>query len=119
VAKALEVSPHTLANLAMAYKMGVKIAFGTDSGDLTPAGNNGREFALMVQSGMTPMDAIRAATVNAADLIGASDQIGSVQAGRFADLVATSGDPLQDISVLEHVDFVMKGGVVCKDALHH
>ncbi len=118
VAKAIAVSPHTISNLGLAYRAGVKIAFGTDTGDPTPAGRNGHEFVLMVRAGMTPMDAILAATANAADLIGATDQIGSVQPGRFADLVAVSGDPLSDIAVLEHVAFVMKGGVIYKDTLN-
>jgi len=116
VAKALQVSPHTLANLGRAYRAGVKIAFGTDSGGgILPPGRNGHEFVLMVRAGMSPMDAIWAATANAADLIGASDRIGSVQAGRFADLVAVTGDVLNDVSKLEHVIFVMKGGRIYKD----
>ena len=68
----------------------------------------------MVDAGMTPMDAIRAATHNAADLIGDTDDIGSVQPGRYADIIAVDGDPLKDVTVLEHVAFVMKGGVVYK-----
>jgi imidazolonepropionase-like amidohydrolase len=94
---------------AGAYKAGVKIAFGTDVG----AGPDLREFALLAKDGMTPMDVILAATRNAADLIG-SDQIGAIQAGRYADIVSTSGDPLADITELERVQFVMKGGVVYK-----
>jgi imidazolonepropionase-like amidohydrolase len=117
-AKALEVSPHTLANLGLAYRAGVKIAFGTDTGGgPTPAGMNGHEFVLMVRAGMTSMDAILAATANAADLIGASDQIGTVQSGRFADLVAVSGNPISDISELERIKFVMKGGIIVKNLL--
>jgi imidazolonepropionase-like amidohydrolase len=94
---------------AAAYKAGVKIAFGTDVGP----GPDVREFGLMAKDGMTPMDVIFSATRNAADLIG-SDQIGAIAPGRFADIVATSGDPLADITQLEHVQFVMKGGVVYK-----
>lgn len=96
--------------VAAAYKAGVKIAFGTDVGP----GPDLREFDLLHKDGMTPMDVIVAATHSAADLIGAADQIGSVQEGRYADLVATSGDPLSDITELERVQFVMKGGVVYK-----
>ncbi len=91
----------------------MKIAFGTDQG-LVPHGQNAREFALMVQAGMTPMDAILAATRNAADLIGDAKDIGSIQPGRFADIVAVSGDPLTDVSELTRVQFVMKGGTVYK-----
>lgn len=93
-----------------AYKAGVKIAFGTDVGP----GPDVREFGLLHKDGMTPMDVIVAATHSAADLIGVADQIGSVAEGRYADLVATSGDPLTDITELERVRFVMKGGVVVK-----
>ena len=106
--KALEVGPITIANLGNAYKAGVKIAFGTDQG-MAPHGTNAQEFALMVRAGMTPMDAIRAATVNAADLLNASADVGSVQANRYADLIAVA-----DVTQLERVRFVMKGGAVVK-----
>jgi imidazolonepropionase-like amidohydrolase len=96
--------------VAGAYAAGVKIAFGTDVGP----GVDLREFGLLKKDGMTPMDIILSATRNAADLIGVPDQIGSVQEGRYADLVATSGDPLTDITELERVQFVMKGGMVYK-----
>lgn len=111
--KALEVGPITIANLGNAYKAGVKIAFGTDQG-MAPHGTNAQEFALMVRAGMTPMDAIKAATVNAADLLNASADVGSVQANRYADLIAVAGDPLADVTQLERVRFVMKGGAVVK-----
>lgn len=111
--KALEVGPITIRNLGAAYRAGVKIAFGTDQG-MAPHGTNGQEFALMVSAGMTPMDAIRAATTNAAELLGAPADVGSVQAGRYADIIAVSGDPLSDITELERVRFVMKGGAVVK-----
>ena len=110
-AKALEVAPLLKSNLAAAYKAGVKIAFGTDQ-TLVAHGRNAQEFALMVDAGMTPADAILAATRNAADLIGDSADIGSVQPGRLADIIAVPGDPLADVHQLEHVAFVMKGGVV-------
>ncbi|QCI95661.1 amidohydrolase family protein [Novosphingobium sp. EMRT-2] len=111
--KALEVGPITIANLGNAYKAGVKIAFGTDQG-MAPHGTNAQEFALMVRAGVTPMDAIKAATVNAADLLNASADVGSVQANRYADLIAVAGDPLADVTQLERVRFVMKGGAVVK-----
>jgi imidazolonepropionase-like amidohydrolase len=112
-AKALEVTPHIKKMLSGAYGAGVKIAFGTDQG-LAPHGTNAREFALMVEAGMKPIDAILAATASAADLIGDKQDIGSVQQARYADLVAVDGDPLADITMLERVQFVMKGGVVYK-----
>jgi imidazolonepropionase-like amidohydrolase len=92
----------------------VKIAFGTDSG-VSTHGDNAREFGYMVEAGMSPMDAILSATRDAADLLGASAQVGSIQAGRFADVVAVAGDPLKDITEMTRVTFVMKGGVVQKD----
>lgn len=96
--------------VAGAYAAGVKIAFGTDVGPRVDL----REFGLMKKDGMTPMDIILAATRNAADLIGVPDQIGSIQEGRYADIVATSGDPTSDITELERVQFVMKSGIVYK-----
>ena len=108
--KALEVTPLMKGMLAGAYKAGVKIAFGTD----TSTGVNAHEFALMVAAGMSTADAIMAATHNAADLLGVSDTQGSIQPGRYADLIAVKGDPLKDITLMEHVDWVMKGGVVYK-----
>jgi imidazolonepropionase-like amidohydrolase len=91
----------------------VKMAFGTDAG-VCPYGTSGKQFAFMVKYGMTPMQAIQSATTNAADLLGHSKEVGSIKPGKFADLIAVSGDPLQDISVLEQVDFVMKDGAVYK-----
>jgi imidazolonepropionase-like amidohydrolase len=112
-AKAIAVVPTLEANFGKAYRAGVKIAFGTDE-SLVPHGDNAQEFKLMVDGGMTPIDAIWAATANAADLIGDTADIGSIQAGRYADVVAVSGDPLADVTELQHVKFVMKGGVVYK-----
>lgn len=112
--KALETVPQMRKNLHDAYVSGVKIAFGTDQG-LSPHGANAGEFKLMVESGMTPMDAIKAATWNAADLIGDTANIGSIQKGRYADIVAVDGNPLDDIAILEKIPFVMKGGVVYKE----
>jgi imidazolonepropionase-like amidohydrolase len=108
--KALEVTPLMKGMFTGAYKAGVKIAFGTD----TSSGKNAHEFALMVGAGMSPADAIMTATHNAADLLGVSATAGSVQTGRYADLIAVKGDPLKDITVMERVDWVMKGGVVYK-----
>jgi imidazolonepropionase-like amidohydrolase len=99
-----------IKNFPNALKAGVKIAYGTDIGQ----GDHAREFALMHQAGMAPMDEIMAATRNAADLVGASDRIGSIQPGRYADIVAVTGDPLSDVGEFEKVKFVMKGGVVFK-----
>ncbi|SEQ47046.1 metal-dependent hydrolase family protein [Sphingobium sp. YR768] len=111
--KALVIGPLLQKNLRDAYAAGVKIAFGTDTFGLSRHGENAQEFALMVGAGMTPMDAIKAATGNAADLLGSQD-VGTVQAGRYADLIAVDGDPLRDIRLLETVGFVMKGGAVVK-----
>lgn len=111
--KALAVAPRIQKNLHDAYLSGVTIAFGTDQG-LVPHGQNAKEFALMVQAGMAPMDGIIAATGSAADLIGDPEDIGSVQPGRYADLVAVDGDPLTDITLLQRVQFVMKGGAIYK-----
>jgi imidazolonepropionase-like amidohydrolase len=97
-----------------AMKAGVKIAFGTDAGGFPWTENPAKEFAYMVKWGMTSGQAIRSATSTAAELLGWSDQVGNVEPGRFADIVAVAGDPLKDITLLEHVDFVMKGGVVIK-----
>lgn len=112
-AKALMVGPKIKANVTNAYHAGVKIAFGTDQA-LAPHGTNAKEFALMVGAGVTPMDAIWAATHNAADLIGDDKDIGAVAPGRFADIVAVQGDPLSDVTELERTTFVMKGGKVYK-----
>jgi imidazolonepropionase-like amidohydrolase len=100
-------------NFKKAAQAGARLAYGTDSG-VYPHGWNGKQFAKMVEWGLTPMQAIQTATVNAADLLGWSDRVGSIQAGRFADIVAVNGDPLADIKQLENVTFVMKGGVVAK-----
>ena len=93
---------------------GVKIAFGTDAG-VYPHGWNARQFSTMVRFGLTPMQAIQSATLSAADLIGWADRVGAIEPGKFADLIAVQGDPTADVSVLEHVQFVMKGGKVAKE----
>ncbi len=94
-----------------AVAAGVKIAFGTDAG-VYPHGWNAKQFAYMVKWGQTPMQAIQSATIRAADLIGLGEKVGAVAPGRFADLIAVDGDPTQDVTILEHVGFVMKDGVV-------
>jgi imidazolonepropionase-like amidohydrolase len=100
------------ATFRRAMKAGVKIAFGTDAGGFDWKINPAKEFSSMVKFGMTPAQAIRAATVTAAELLGMSDSSGTVEAGKLADIVAVPGDPLEDVSVMEKVEFVMKGGVV-------
>ena len=97
-----------------AAQMGVKIAFGTDAG-VYPHGLNARQFAWQVKYGQTPMEAIRSATVSASDLIGRDNNAGSLEPGRWADLIAVKGDPLADVRALEDVSFVMKEGKVYKD----
>jgi imidazolonepropionase-like amidohydrolase len=92
---------------------GVKMVYGTDAG-VYPHGDNGKQFRWMVKYGMTPTQAIQSATINASQALGRSD-VGVVEAGRFADMVAVKGNPTEDVTLLEHVDFVMKGGVVYKD----
>jgi imidazolonepropionase-like amidohydrolase len=116
VEKANMVMPAARQNLARAFKSGVKVAFGTDAA-VYPHGLNGREFAVLVKLGLTPMQAIQAATVNAADLLGWSGRIGTIEAGKFADIIAVSGDPTADATTLERVSFVMKGGQIFKDTL--
>ena len=102
-------------NFEKAFKAGVKMAFGTDAG-VYPHGDNAKQFFYMVKYGMSPAQAIRAATFNAADLIGRSQDVGTIEAGKYADIIAVESDPLADVRALEHVGFVMKGGAVVKDA---
>jgi imidazolonepropionase-like amidohydrolase len=113
-AKALVIAPMLQKNLHDAHAAGVKVAFGTDTFGMSAHGENAQEFRLLVAAGLTPMEAILTATRNAADLIGDSDDIGSIQPGRYADLIAVTADPLADVRALERTDFVMKGGVVVK-----
>ena len=100
--------------LQKAVPAGVRIAFGTDAG-VSKHGRNGDEFELMVKHGMTPTTAIQAATINAADLLGLSDEIGTLEPGKAADVIAVSGNPLEDVTVLKRVSFVMKGGETFKN----
>jgi imidazolonepropionase-like amidohydrolase len=111
--KAAAIGPLIQATFARAYKAGVKIAFGTDAG-VFPHGENAKEFAYMVEAGMPPLEAIRAATLNAAELLNQSGKLGAVEPGYAADLVAVAGDPLRDIALLQKIAFVMKDGVVYK-----
>ncbi len=111
--KALLAGPRMLDMARRALAGGVKIAFGTDTG-VSAHGDNAGEFALLVKAGMSPLDAIRSATIWAADHFGLLDQIGSLLPGKQADLIAVHGDPLTDVTVLTKVSFVMKGGVVYK-----
>ena len=113
-AKAAIVGPLMLDMLARAKAGGVRIAFGTDTG-VSLHGTNGDEFPLMVEAGFTPEEAIRAATVIGSEHIEMSDQIGTIEAGKMADIIAVNGDPLEDIEELLDVDFVMKDGTVFKD----
>ena len=112
--KAIEISKAQRANLKKAYQAGVKFAYGTDAA-VFPHGRNARDFGILVdQLGVPPMEAIRMATQYAADLIGISEKAGTIEPGKWADLIAVTGDPLQDIRRLEDVQFVMKGGVTFK-----
>jgi imidazolonepropionase-like amidohydrolase len=103
-------------NFRKAVKAGVRMAFGTDAG-VYPHGDNAKQFFYMVKYGMTPMQAIRAATLDAAELLGWGDRVGSIEPGKLADLIGVQGDPLKDIRALETVAFVMKGGAVVKNTL--
>ncbi len=113
VPKAIATGPKIQSTFAKAYKAGVKIAFGTDAG-VFAHGKNYKEFEYMVEAGMPAMEAIKSATMNAADLLGISDRIGSIEKGKFADIIAVNGDPIKDIKVLNSMNFVMKEGVVYK-----
>ena len=114
LAKAQEVLPAARKNVAHAFASGVKVALGTDAA-VYPHGMNAHEFAVMVKLGLTPLQAIQAGTVNAADLLGWSGRVGTLEPGAWADIVAVDGDPLKDVTTLERVKFVMKGGAVVKN----
>ena len=101
-------------NVKKAFDAGVKVAFGTDAA-VYPHGLNAGEFHVYVRLGITPLAAIQTATLNAADLLGWTKQVGTLEPGKFADLIAVDGDPTKDVTTLEHVRFVMKGGVVYKN----
>jgi imidazolonepropionase-like amidohydrolase len=114
--KAAIIIPAAKKNMATAFKSGVRVALGTDAG-VYPHGQNGGEFWAMVNLGMSPVEALRAGTVNAAELMGLADRIGSVAPGKLADMVAVKGDPMRDVALLKNVQFVMKEGVVYKDEI--
>jgi imidazolonepropionase-like amidohydrolase len=109
--KALAVGPIIQGTFAKAYKAGVKIAFGTDAG-VYAHGKNWMEFVYMTEAGMPPLEAIKCATVNAAELIGISDNAGTLEPGKWADIVAVEGDPVQDMHAMGKMRFVMKEGKV-------
>lgn len=111
--KAAAIGPLIKETFSRAYKAGVNIAFGTDSG-VSAHGDNGQEFRLMTEAGMPAIEAIRAATYHAARLLGAEDSLGTVEKGKLADLVAVKGDPLEDINLMTNISFVMKNGLVIK-----
>ncbi|HEX3101515.1 MAG TPA: amidohydrolase family protein, partial [Pyrinomonadaceae bacterium] len=112
--KALAAAAAMRNGIRIAKQHNVKIAFGTDSG-VIPHGTNGHEFTLMVEwGGLSPMESIMAGTINAATLLGWEKNVGSLEPGKFADIVAVSGDPLKDIHNIESASFVMKGGVIYK-----
>ena len=112
-AKAAVVGTYIQATFAKAYKAGVKIAFGTDAG-VYAHGKNWLEFVYMTEAGMPILECIKSATVNAADLLGVSDILGSIEKGKYADIIAVDGDPTKDVQVMGKVSFVMKNGVVYK-----
>ncbi|MEX0721965.1 MAG: amidohydrolase family protein [Balneolaceae bacterium] len=114
VPKALEIGPMIQNAFADAYKRGVKIGFGTDAG-VFPHGLNGREFGFMTEAGMPAMEAIKSATITAAEILGLQKDIGSIEANKYADIIAVGNNPLQDIHTMENVSFVMKEGVVYKN----
>ncbi len=111
--KAAAIGPKIQATFGRAYRAGVKIAFGTDSGVSAP-GDNAQEFALMVEAGMPAMQAIVSATTNAAELLDMRAQLGSISVGKYADVVAVKGNPVEDITLLENIGFVMKAGKIVK-----
>ncbi len=114
IAKGKEVMPAARKNVARAFAAGVKVGFGTDAA-VYPHGLNAHEFAVMVKLGLTPLQAIQSATINDADLLGWSDKAGAIEPGKWADIIAVDGDPLTDVTTLERVKFVMKGGEVVKN----
>ena len=109
--KAIRVGNNMKGNFGQAYKAGVKIAFGTDSG-VSKHGDNAMEAVLMHQAGMSAMDVIKSATVNTADLLDKSDVLGTIEAGKYADIIAVDSSPLEDIKQLLSVSFVMKDGKI-------
>ena len=117
LAKEKEIGLKQRQTFQRAVRAGVKMVFGSDGG-VYPHGDNALQFAKMVEWGMTPMQAIQAATVNAGEALGRAKDVGAIEVGRWGDMIAVAGDPLADVRVLQTVPFVMKGGVVVKDAKH-
>lgn len=111
--KERQVGQRQRDNFRIAHDAGVNIVYGTDAA-VYPHGQNARQFAIMVEYGMTPWEAIRAATIKAAELLGTDADVGAITPGRYADLIAVKGDLLEDVSVLESIPFVMKGGEIVK-----
>jgi imidazolonepropionase-like amidohydrolase len=103
--------------IQIAMTLGVRIASGFDAAEAEGQGKNANELVALTKRGLPPIEAIRAATVNAADLMGWQDKVGALEPGHYADVIAIDGDPLADLTVLQHAKFVMKGGVVAKDSL--
>ena len=116
LAKERQIGQLQRDNFRRAHQGGARIAFGTDGG-VYPHGDNALQFAYMVRYAMTPLEAIQAATLNAAELLGWSDRVGALEPGYFADLIAVEGDPLTDVTVLEQVRFVLKSGKVYRDEM--
>ena len=114
--KAAIIIPAAKKNMAVAFHSGVRVALGTDAG-VYPHGQNAGEFWSMVKLGLSPVQALQAGTVNAAELMGWSDRVGAIRKGLLADMVAVKGDPVSDVRLLQHVQFVMKDGVVYKDEI--
>jgi imidazolonepropionase-like amidohydrolase len=111
--KAREIGPISQVTFGKAYKRGVPIAFGTDAG-VSPHGDNAKEFGFMLEAGMPVMESIQSATVTNADLLGMADRLGQLKQGFLADIIAVEEDPIQDVSTLENVVFIMKDGIVYK-----
>jgi imidazolonepropionase-like amidohydrolase len=109
--KALQVAPIMLATTRSAHNAGVKIAFGTDTA-VGPHGSNPKEFLMLARAGLTPMESLVAATVSAADLLGLGSEIGTLEAGKHADIIAIDSNPLDDIASMMEVVFVMKAGIL-------
>lgn len=117
IEKARRINQQKRESLQQAFRSGVKIAYGTDAG-VFAHGENAADFRYLVEFGLTPMQAIQTATINAADLLGQTEKLGTLQPGKFADLIAVTKNPLQDVTALEQVSFVMQGGVVYRNQIN-
>jgi imidazolonepropionase-like amidohydrolase len=114
IPKALMVGPHIMQQVRNAWHGGVRFAYGTDAG-VFPNGENWRDFPLLVEAGIPPMYALQMATINAAQVLKHTEEWGSITPGKYADVIAVDGDPLQDMKVMSKVGFVMKSGVIYKN----